>query len=147
MATNKDKTKKQKNIAETNYLNNNIKLINFEIDSNKDSYRNMNKNNDESKNNKTDRGNAQNWIIENINLSDIFISVFYRCCKKNRRNVYKILINESMNVVTEKLDILNIFRNISSIEYINYDNYVRNNKLDTIKMTEECSKELSEIIK
>ena len=107
----------------------------------------MNKNNDESKNNKADRRNAQNWIIENINLSDIFISVFYRCCKKNRRNVYKILINESMNVVTEKLDILNIFRNISSIEYINYDNYVRNNNLDTIKMTEECSKELLEIIK
>ena len=45
----------------------------------------MNKNNDESKNNKTDRRNAKNWIIENINLSDIFISVFYRCCKKNRR--------------------------------------------------------------
>ena len=143
MATNKDKTKKQKNIAETNYLNNNIKLINFEIDSNKDSYRNMNKNNDESKNNKTDRRNAKNWIIENINLSDIFISVFYRCCKKNRRNVYKILINESMNVVTEKLDILNIFRNISSIEYINYD---RNNNLDTIKMTEESSQDLSNII-
>ena len=49
-----------------------------------------------------------------------------------------------MNIVTEKLDIFNIFRNICSIEYINYD---RNNNSDTIKMTEECSKDLSEIIK
>ena len=116
--------------------------INFEIDSN--ICRNINKNSDESKNNKIDRENANNWIIENISLTDIFISMFYCCCKKNKRNAYKILTNETMNIVSEKLDIFNIFRNICSIEYINYD---RNNNLDTIKMSEECSKDLSEIIK
>ena len=144
LATNKDKNKNIKNITETNFLNNNIKIVNYENDSIKESFRNINKNSCESKNNKIDTGNANNWIIENISLTDIFISMFYCCCKKNKRNAYKILINESMNVVTEKLDIFNIFRNICSIEYIKYD---RNNNLDKIKMSEECSKDLSEIIK
>ena len=144
LSTNKDKNKRQKIITETNNLNNNVKIVNYEIDSIKESCRNFNKNNDESKNNKIGTENANNWIIENISLTVIFISMFYCCCKKNKRNAYKILLNESMNVVTEKLDIFNIFRNICSIEYINYD---RNNNLDTIKMSEECSKDLSEIIK
>ena len=144
LSTNKDKNKRQKNITETNNLNNNVKIVNYEIDSIKESCRNFNKNNDESKNNKIGTENANDWIIENISLTDIFISMFYCCCKKNKRNAYNILMNESMNVVTEKLDIFNIFRNICSIEYINYD---RNNNLDTIKMSGECSKDLSEIIK
>ena len=78
-----------------------------------------------------------------MTLKDIFISIFY-CCKKKKRNVYKIIVNESMNVVMEKLDIFNIFRNICSIEYSNYD--INNNNFDIIKMSEECSKILSDII-
>ena len=143
IVANKDKNKKQKNITEINNVNNDIKIYNFEIEPMKESCRNINSNNGESKNNKTDRESENNRIIENINLIDIFKSIFYCCCKKNRRNIYKILINESMNVVSEKLDIINIFRNICSIEYINYD---RNNNLDTIKMTEESSQDLSNII-
>ena len=49
-----------------------------------------------------------------------------------------------MNIITEKLDILNIFRNICSIEYSNNDLY---NNRDVINMSDECSKELSEINK
>ena len=44
----------------------------------------------------------------------------------------------------EKLDIFNIFRNIYSIEISN--NHLKNN-FDVIKMSKECSKDLSEIIK
>ena len=73
----------------------------------------------------------------------IFISAFYCCCKKKKRNVYRILINESMNLVMEKLDIFNIFRNICLTEYYNYE---LNNKLDIIKMSEESSKSLSYIL-
>ena len=69
-----------------------------------------------------------------MSLADIFISAFYCCCKKKKRNVYRILINESMNLVMEKLDIFNIFRNICLTEYYNYE---LNNKLDIIKMSEE----------
>ena len=84
-----------------------------------------------------------NLIVENMSLADIFISAFYCCCKKKKRNVYRILINESMNLVMEKLDIFNIFRNICLTEYYNYE---LNNKLDIIKMSEESSKSLSYIL-
>ena len=142
---NKDKNKVQKNSGEINNFNNDTKTINPEIESIKDSCRNININNNELKMNKTDRENENNFIIENINLTDIFKSIFH-CCpcwKKNRKNYYNILINESINVFREKLDILNIFRNICSIEYINCD---ENDNLKTIKMTKECSQHLSEIM-
>ena len=96
------------------------------------------------KNSDNIKDNENNWIVENMSLADIFISKFCCCCTKKKRNVYKILSNESMNVVIEKLDIFNIFRNICLIEYSNYKSY---NNLDIIEMSEECSKGLSDIIK
>ena len=139
--TKKEKYKKSNIISE-------VKISDEKFESIKDVYKDINKNSSEPlsniiKNNKTDRDNENNWIIENMTLKDIFISIFY-CCKKKKRNVYKILVNESMNVVMEKLDIFNIFRNICSIEYSNYD--INNNNFDIIKMSEECSKILSDII-
>ena len=138
---NKKKYKKSNIISE-------VKISDEKFESIKGVYKDINKNSSEplsniTKNNKTDRENENNWIIENMTLKDIFISIFY-CCKKKKRNVYKILVNESMNVVMEKLDIFNIFRNICSIEYSNYD--INNNNFDIIKMSEECSKILSDII-
>ena len=139
--TKKEKYKKSNIISE-------VKISDEKFESIKDVYKDINKNSSEplsniTKNNKTDKENENNWIIENMTLKDIFISIFY-CCKKKKRNVYKILVNESMNVVMEKLDIFNIFRNICSIEYSNYD--INNNNFDIIKMSEECSKILSDII-
>ena len=139
--TKKKKYKKSNIISE-------VKISDEKFESIKGVYKDINKNSSEplsniTKNNKTDRENENNWIIENMTLKDIFISIFY-CCKKKKRNVYKILVNESMNVVMEKLDIFNIFRNICSIEYSNYD--INNNNFDIIKMSEECSKILSDII-
>ena len=61
-----------------------------------------------------------------------------------RRKVYNLLVNESMNVVQEKLDIFNIFRNICLIE--NSNNFLNDNS-DKIKMSEEISKKLIEIMK
>jgi hypothetical protein len=154
---NKDiKDNNDKNIEDQNQNDTKIYSINSKNNKKKDEkfesikgvYKDINKNSSEplsniTKNNKTDKENENNWIIENMTLKDIFISIFY-CCKKKKRNVYKILVNESMNVVMEKLDIFNIFRNICSIEYSNYD--INNNNFDIIKMSEECSKILSDII-
>ena len=81
-------------------------------------------------------------IIRKIELKDLFFSIF--CCGIKRRKVYNLLVNESMNVLQEKLDILNIFRNICLIE--NSNNYLNDNS-DTIKMSEELSKKLLEIMK
>ncbi len=140
------KTKKKK-YKKSNIISE-VKISDEKFESIKGVYKDINKNSSEplsniTKNNKTDKENENNWIIENMTLKDIFISIFY-CCKKKKRNVYKILVNESMNVVMEKLDIFNIFRNICSIEYSNYD--INNGNFDIIKMSEECSKILSDII-
>ncbi len=139
------KTKKKK-YKKSNIISE-VKSSDEKFESIKGVYKDINKNSSEplsniTKNNKTDRENENNWIIENMTLKDIFISIFY-CCKKKKRNVYKILVNESMNVVMEKLDIFNIFRNICLTEYYNYE---LNNKLDIIKMSEESSKSLSYIL-
>ena len=50
-----------------------------------------------------------------------------------------------MKVVMEKLDVFDIFRNVCSFEYSNEE--LNNNNIDIIKMSKECSKDLSEIIK
>ena len=90
---------------------------------------------------KTDIDNENIMIIRKIKLKDLFLSIF--CCGIKRRKVYNLLVNESMNVLQEKLDILNIFRNICLIE--NSNNYLNDNS-DTIKMSEELSKKLIEIM-
>ena len=154
-AKTKGKIKKiKKNKSEATALKSDIKINNLNnigIESILDRNKDMNKNSIEPFCNTPKSNNSDitkdkennNWIVENMNLADIFISAFYCCCKKKKRNVYRILINESMNLVMEKLDIFNIFRNIFSIEYYNYE---LNNKLDIIKMSEESSKSLSYIL-
>jgi len=47
-----------------------------------------------------------------------------------------------MNIITEKLDILNLFRNICTIE--NFKNDYDYN-IGVFKMSEECSNDLSDI--
>ena len=59
--------------------------------------------------------NKNEWIIDIINLKDLFIPI---CFLKERKNIYKILLKETMEIITEKFDILNIFRDLCSIEDI-----------------------------
>ena len=136
-----DKT--SKNIGEIS-LGNKIKIHNNEIQSIKESEKDIftkreNSDYNTDKNIKTSQFNENDWIISNISLKDLFISKFH-CCKRKKRNIYNLLLNESMEVIMEKLDIFNIFRNICSIEYAN-------NNLEVIKMSKDCSKDLSGIIK
>ena len=136
-----DKT--SKNIGEIS-LGNKIKIHNNEIQSIKESEKDIftkreNSDYNTDKNIKTSQFNENDWIISNISLKDLFISKFH-CCKRKKRNIYNLLLNESMEVIMKKLDIFNIFRNICSIEYAN-------NNLEVIRMSKDCSKDLSEIIK
>ena len=136
-----------KSITIVNSFKNKIKKENIEILPIKNRPQDTNKNKEKFYNrdkiSKTILKNKNNWIITNISLKDLFISRFY-CCKGKKRKVYNLLLNESMEIIMEKLDIFNIFRNICSIEYSN--NNLKNN-LDVIKMSEKCSSILSEIIK
>ena len=136
-----------KNITIVNSFKNKIKKENIENLPIKNRPQDTNKNKEKFYNrdkiSKTILKNKNNWIITNISLKDLFISRFY-CCKGKKRKVYNLLLNESMEIIMEKLDIFNIFRNICSIEYSN--NNLENN-LDVIKMSEKCSSILSEINK
>ena len=84
----------------------------------------------------------KNYIINKIDLKLLLIPLCL-CPLKKRKNVNKILLNESMNIIIKKLDIFNIFINICLFEYTN--TYL--NKIEKIKMSQEGSKYLSEIIK
>ena len=92
--------------------------------------------------NKSDKDNSQ--IITKITLKDILSSIC-SCGKRNRKKIYKVLINESMDIIKNKLDIINIFRNIYSIEHSNNDLNLNKNP-DTINMSKKCVSDLSEII-
>ncbi len=54
---------------------------------------------------------------------------------RKKINLQNILLNEGMNVIIEKLDVINIFRIICSNDEIK-DNYELNN--DIIQMSNEC---------
>ena len=137
---------KNKNKVDVSSFKKETKIKNIDIQSVKSSYDDINKNDLESiynmsKKSKNSTDNTNNWIIEEIGLKDLLISVFY-CCEKKRRKMYNILLNEGMKVIIEKLDISNIFKNIYSIECSNNDFY---KNVNIIKMSGECVKALSEI--
>ena len=83
--------------------------------------------------------NEKNFIINKINLTDILISICF-CFKRKKRKVYKLLLDETMNVIMEKLDIFNLFRDLCSIENLN-----DNCNSGIIKMSKECSNNLQNI--
>ena len=78
-------------------------------------------------------------IINKIALKDQISSIFY-CCSKNKGKIYNIVLKESMKIIKEKLDIFNIFRNLFLIEYSKND---INKNLEIMRMSDECSRELS----
>ena len=133
------------NILETNSIKNVIKIgdnysdhITFKRLTKEDIFSNRKKKNKNVRDNEND-----NYIINEINLK-YFFTLYCHCCLKERKNLNKILLNESMNIIIKKLDIFNIFRNICLIEY----EYVNSNynMLETIKMSKECSQNINEII-
>ena len=95
--------------------------------------------------NKTEQNNTNNnnGIITKMSLKEILLSMC-ACGKRNRKKIYSILINESMNIIRNKLDIFNIFRNMCLIEHSNNDLNLNKNS-DMINMSKRCISDLSEI--
>lgn len=126
-----------------------IKLENIDFQSIKKNYEeDINKNSlDDFKNytqkDKNDQSNDNDWIIDKIYLRNLLISKFC-CVKKYKGKVYGIILKESMKLIKEKLDIFSIFRSICTID--NSNNAINKN-LDSIKMSGEFTKVLSDIIK
>ena len=144
----KNKNKEKKMIMASNLKNINNKNKNSEkqstrkeiklenIDFQKDYEENKNCLDNLNNSVKKENKNEQNidYIINKINLKDLLISKSL-CCENYKKNVYNLILNESMKLIIEKLDIINIFRSMYIIE-----NSKINKNLDPIKMSEEFKK-------
>ena len=82
----------------------------------------------------------KNYIIDNIKISNLLFSLC-SCKSIKRKNLDKILLDEAMNIVGEKLDIFYIFGSLFSIKKENYEMNVQK----TINMSKECTKKLINI--
>ena len=140
----------KKNILEINPYGNQINNANYDTISVKNNSKKTEKNKSRSFLNKSKKinnklnlasDNKNDMIINKFNLKDTLITLCF--CYKNKRNKKtKILLDETMNIITEKLDILNLFRNICTIENLKNDfDY----NVGILKMSEECSNNLSDI--
>ena len=130
----KDDNKNENYVNKKNNFNiyKNINSIDiFEINSKENNSKYNNKNKSESilnlnKKNKSEISLENEDILNienNINCKYLLFSLC-DCCTKKRRNIYNIFINKSMNIISEKLDIINIFRNMYLIENIsNHSKY------------------------
>ena len=79
-----------------------------------------------------------NQLINYIKLNNHLIHLFF-CFKRNKNN---ILIDEAMTIISEKLDILNLFRNICLQE--NFQKNLEMNMKQSINMSEDYIKLLRE---
>ena len=81
-------------------------------------------------------------IVSKIKINKFFIIFCFLCIKK-RKNYQNILINEGMNIITQYLDVLNIFKKLFIDGKI--QEQLNEPKDDKIKMTVECFKNLQNI--
>ena len=136
------------NNLEKNTYNNEINLDNFENYSVKNNFKSLNKDSSKmlykstNKSKSNSINNSKNeWIINKINLSDSLFSMCF-CFKRKRRSVYKLLLNETMNIIIEKFDIFNLFRDLCAIEKLK-NNYKYDSEV--IIMSSECVNNLQNI--
>ena len=82
-------------------------------------------------------------IISNIKLNKCCI-YFWFCFARKKNNIQNILLDEGMKVVTEKLDILNIFKILHKAEIIQES---FKNKDDNFEMSDACKQKLQVLSK
>ena len=81
-------------------------------------------------------GSKENEKVTKIKFGRFWVYVFFVCAKR-RKNVNAILLNEAMRIITENLDIINVFRKV-------YSNS-QNEKQEVIEMSENCKKQLDSL--
>jgi hypothetical protein len=116
-------------------INNNNNKIN-----NKPSYDDIRKNKYQSEKNNNSflelekKGKKQDLKINRIYFNRIYICMFF-CCIRKRKNIQNILLNEGMKIITERLDILYLFKKL----IVNEDNI---KEIKAVKMSEYCKKNI-----
>ena len=81
-------------------------------------------------------------LITNVKINKCCICLFFLCLKK-RRNIQNILLNEGMGIITQYLDVINMFKKLFRYGKI-IEKYQRE-KDDIIDMSEECLHKLSKV--
>ena len=124
------------NIKYSTYLKNYKNIINRIRKINKISLRNIKKNNIVN-NIKTENENNENNIIKIVNKIKINKACLYFCFlfARKRRNLDNILLDEGINIICEKLDVLNLFDKIYKAEKIQ-ENIEENDIYEV--MSKEC---------
>ena len=90
--------------------------------------------------NTLDRGTEKRAIIDKIKLSKLKVYFCFLCIRKTK-NMNNILLDEGMNIVNEKLDILNLFRNMYKYDMIKE----KVSKIETKGMSDECKQGLESL--
>ena len=83
--------------------------------------------------NKSNEENSRN-IIENIYINNFFV-IFAFCCIRKRKNFNCFFLEEGLEILKERLDILNIFKKMYYEEQI-LEKY--NYKRNEIEMSDNC---------
>ena len=78
--------------------------------------------------------------ISKITFTKVDLYICFLCTRK-RKKIQNVLIDEGMNMFSEKLDVINIFTKLMKIE--DFENLARKEK--TIEMSEECKKRIQDL--
>ena len=89
----------------------------------------------------TDKIFQQNRIIKKID-TNIFCTYFCFCCVRKRQNFGNALLDEAMGIITDKLDIFNMFRNFY---YIDEMKAKTNYEYKEFEMSSECKDKLKDV--
>ena len=103
------------------------KLDSDNLNSNEDNNKKLNKNNEKLK-------------IDKIKISKLNAFFCFLCIRK-RKNIQNIVMDESMNIITKNLDILNVFKKLYKDE--KEEKKIENSNI--IEMSSRCKKRLREL--
>ena len=112
---------------------NNVKINNIKIFDNKEK--------EEKKEHLKEKEKENAKFIE---INKIFIYLCF-CCIRKRKDINSILLNECINIIIEKLDILNIFRKLHYDEIMQVKS--TSFKEDTIVISDICRQRLQNLQK
>ena len=86
--------------------------------------------------NKEDRTNS---ILDEIKINKFFI-VFAFCCIRKRKNINNYVLNEGLNIIGQRLDIINIFKKLYYDEKVQ-KYYVK--LTEELPMSDECKEKIA----
>lgn len=133
---------KRKKLAHTNTM----KSENEEIKSRNNIKNNLKEENEMIKNSNfnfnekiIETGKESRKKISKLTFTKVDLYLCFLCTRK-RKKIQNVLIDEGMNMFSEKLDVINIFSKLMKIE--DFENLARKEK--TIEMSDECKKRLQD---